>query len=187
MPRSFIKSNTRKASPASVAGLAAKRNGQAAEDILEHTAARLLHAGLAEINKRYEPYKRVSSGAGSTFRGCYLGKSGCDYEIHLMNGKSGHMEVKSREGERIDISAIDETQTAQLLRRLEWGQLALVLVRLQGSWYLVDFRRWLFDVQGKPYDRKSHNVKQLNEIGVLLDTIGSCLMLEDGLRKLGYL
>lgn len=154
---------------------------------MERTAERLLHAGLAEICKRYEPYKRVSSGSGSTFRGTYLGKAGCDYEIHLLNGRSGHLEVKSREGERIELTAVDTTQTAQLKRRLEWGQLALVLVRLANVWVLVPFQRWLWDADGKLLERKSHNLRQLLEIGVQLEVIGPYIMLEDGLKKLGYL
>ena len=112
------------------------------------------------MSKRYEPYRRLGGSAGTTFKAMYLGVSGCDYELWLPDGRAGHMEMKSREAERIPKDAIDQTQKAQLHRRLAWGQLALVLVRLQGAWYLVDFRRW------NDGDRKSHNRLQLLEIGV---------------------
>lgn len=147
-----------------LAGLQAKRNGADAESQIENIANIYAHQGLAEICKRYEPYKRVSGGAKS-FKAVYAGKSGCDFEIWMSDGRAGHIEMKSREAERIAKDAIDETQAAQLQRRADWGQIAWVIVRLRGDWFRVDWARW------NEGDRKSHNAKQLGEIGVLLPVI----------------
>ena len=166
--RGFTKPKT-SMSPAALSGLAAKRNGQSAEEAIDNTAIKLLQENKAEINKRYEPYKRVSSGAGSVFRGVYLGVSGCDYEIWLPDGRAGMLEVKSREGARIEISAVDDRQSSQLQRRMEWGQLAFVVVRLSGDWFLVPWSKW------QRTDRKSHNLKQLQEIGTSLTLVDGCL------------
>jgi hypothetical protein len=73
--------------------------------------------------------------------------------------------MKSREAERIPKSAIDETQAAQLQRRADWGQIAWVVVRLRGVWFRVDWARW------NDGDRKSHNAKQLAEIGTELPVV----------------
>jgi penicillin-binding protein-related factor A (putative recombinase) len=146
---------------AGLAGLEAKRNGADAESQIEMIANVYLNEGKAEICKRYEPYRRVSGGAKS-FKAVYAGKAGCDFELWLSDGRSGHMEMKSREADRISKSAIDDTQRRQLERRAAWGHLAFVVVRLRGVWYRVDWARW------EEGDRKSHNAKQLQEIGVLL-------------------
>lgn len=161
----------------SLAGLSAKRNGQSAEDIVEATSDYYKAQGLAELLKRYEPYKRVSSGSASTFRGVYAGKSGPDYEIWLYNGKGGHLEVKSREADRIPISAIDEEQARMLSLRMAWGQLAYVLVRLRGTWFLVSWYRWRLDENGVVYKRKSHNAIQLEQIGRKIPVINGRLEL----------
>lgn len=154
--RQYIK--TRR-SVKSIAGLAAKQNGQDAETLVQLAASAYAQEYLAEVNKRYEPYRRLGGSSGGTFRATYLAKSGCDFELWLPDGRAGHLEMKSRDAERIPKDAIDDTQKAQLHRRLAWGQLALILVRLQGEWFLVSFARW------NDGARKSHNRAQLLEIG----------------------
>lgn len=152
--------STPKRSVKSLGGLAAKQNGADAESQVEQMAAVYQREYVAEVCKRYEPYRRLGgTAAGGAFRATYLGKSGCDFELWLSDGRAGHLEMKSREGERIEKSAIDDEQKAQLHRRLAWNQLALVLVRLQGDWFLISFSNW------NNGDRKSHNRLQLEEIG----------------------
>lgn len=145
----------------SLQGLSAKQNGADAEQQVQDMALQYAREGIAEIQKRYEPYRRLGgTAAGGAFRATYLGKSGCDFEVWLEDGRAGHLEMKSRDADRIPKDAIDETQKAQLSRRLAWGQLALVLVRLRGDWFLVSYSRW------NDGDRKSHNALQLSEVGV---------------------
>jgi hypothetical protein len=151
----------KKYTKAGLAGLEAKRNGADAEAQVEMISNVYLNEGTAEICKRYEPYRRVSGG-GKTFKAVYAGKSGCDFELWLPDGRSGHMELKSREADRIPKAAIDDTQSAQLTRRAAWGHLAFVVVRLRGIWYRVCWSRW------HEGDRKSHNATQLAEIGTPL-------------------
>ena len=146
---------------AGLSGLSAKLNGADAEDAVNMIANLYLQEGSAEICKRYEPYRRVGSG-GKVFKATYTERAGCDFELWLADGRAGHIELKSREADRIPKSAIDDMQSAQLSRRLAYGHLALVLVRLRGVWYLVPWERW------QEGERKSHNAKQLEEIGVKL-------------------
>ncbi len=151
----------------SLSGYKSKKNGQSAEDQVEETAKYYLSTGQAEINKRYEPYKRIGGGgSGGIFKAVYKGKSGCDYALYLPDGRAGMIEVKSREADRIYISVIDEMQKEQLKRRYDWDQLALILVRMRGEWYLVSYFNWYFNKNGESYSRKSHSIKQLSEIGM---------------------
>tara|TARA_Y100001973_G_scaffold89601_1_gene136094 strand:- start:2786 stop:3283 length:498 start_codon:yes stop_codon:yes gene_type:complete len=143
-------------------GLKAQKNGSEAEEIIIQLAKKYKRAGKAEICKRYEPYKRISKGRG-IFKATYTYKAGCDFEIWLNDGRAGHLELKTRKADRIAKNAIDTAQEAQLQRRVSFMQLALILVRLQEDWYLVHFARWY---EG---ERKSHNAKQLAEIGVKVE------------------
>lgn len=156
--RSYIKAPR---STKSIAGSVAKANGADAEQQLLDIADIYARDFRAEICKRYEPYKRVGGGGSSTFRATYTHKAGCDFELWLPDGRSGHIEMKSREADRVSKDVIDETQKAQLHRRLAWGQLALVLLRLKGDWYLINFSNW----NNEP--RKSHTGPQLLEIGAV--------------------
>ena len=145
----------------SLQGLAAKRNGADAESQIEQIASVYEREGVAELTKRYEPYRRVSgTGASGVFKAAYLGSSGCDFELWLKDGRAGHVEMKSREADRISKTALDPTQQAQLQRRVDWGQLALVVVRLRGEWVLIPYARW------HEGERKTHSRVQLLEIGV---------------------
>jgi len=158
---------TREMGARSLGGLKAKRNGADAEGMVEMIANVYLHEGKAEICKRHEPYRRVSSGK-KAFKAVYAGKSGCDYEIWLRDGSSGHIELKSREGVRINKNAIDSSQAEQLTRRVKWNQIAWIIVRLKGEWFRVEWEKW------DSGTRKSHNRTQLEEIG-------SCVPLKGGL------
>lgn len=174
--RTAFQKPTKQWSKAAESGLAAKRNGQSAEEVVEKTAEYLAEQGLADLEKRYEPYKRVSRGSGSTFRGVYLGKSGCDYEIWLPDGRAGMLEVKSREGIRIETSAVDSKQAEQLSRRARWRQLAFVLVRLSSNWFLVPWSNWMHP------ERKSHNLEQLGQIGFKLSESNGILNLMEAVQ-----
>ena len=141
----------------SIAGLKAKKNGQSAELLLNITAQHYATSGKALIYKRYEPYKRVST--GKVFKAVYTGKAGADYSIFLPDGRAGMIEVKSRDSDRISISAVSEDQVQQLKKLKEFNQLAYILVRLKTRWFIVDFDQWL------RHDRKSHTALQLAQIG----------------------
>lgn len=163
----------------SLQGLSAKRNGADAETQVELISQQYARDGVAEVSKRYEPYKRLSGGSPSgVFKAAYTGQSGCDFELWLRDGRAGHLEMKSREAERISKEALNNDQQAQLQRRLDWGQLALVLVRLKGEWVLVPYARW------HEGTRKTHNMEQLLKIGVAVPLRGT---LPDFLKALELL
>lgn len=142
----------RKATPAQkkarVAGKKAQRSGRSAEEELLQTDADAL------IYKRYEPYKRLNG--GTIFKAQALEKSGCDYSIFTPHN-AGMIEVKSREADRLALSALDDKQHEQLTQLAEWGRISLVLARLRGDWYCIPYL--LF--RAPPKGKKSWNREEL--------------------------
>ena len=149
-----------KRSPRAVAGKRAQRAGRSAEEQVLSMAALYLQRGHAEVIKRYEPFARVSKSAAGAWRGVYAGPAGPDFEIWLPGGKAGMIEMKSRDADRIAISAIDPYQKATLARLTRGGHLALILVRLRDRWFLIEYSEWEIEY------RKSHNAATLTQHGV---------------------
>jgi len=120
----------------------AQQRGSSAESLVIESAAHYLRAGRCLLRKRYEPYRRVGGVKEGLFKAVNIGASGPDFELWLDDGRAGLMEVKSRKGKRVQLGAVGGPQAEALERLSRWGHLALVLVRLAGAWYLVDFRAW---------------------------------------------
>jgi hypothetical protein len=76
-----------------------------------------------------------------------LGESGPDYSIWLPSGEGGFIEMKSRKGGRIPLSAVKGLQRTMLDRASRWGQLAFVVVRLDEEWYAIDWRRFTHETK----------------------------------------
>lgn len=125
---------------AAKAGRKAQKQGKAAEQLLLQTDADAL------IYKRYEPYRRLSG--GTLFKAQALEKSGCDYSIFTPHN-AGMIEVKSREADRLALSALDEKQHEQLAQLSEWGRISLVLARLRGQWYCIPYHLFKTPPRGK--------------------------------------
>lgn len=121
----------------------AQRTGADAEKLVEEQSAQYLREGRAFVRKRYEPYKRLGrANANNVFRAVPIGASGPDFEIWLSDGRAGLLEVKSRKGTRVSLSAVGDVQALTLRRMSEWGHLAFVLVRLDMEWFLVSYEAW---------------------------------------------
>jgi hypothetical protein len=121
----------------------AQRTGADAERLVEERAALYLREKRGFVRKRYEPYRRIGkAGANNAFKAVPIGASGPDFEIWLPDGRAGLIEVKSRKGNRVPLSAVGDTQALALQRMAEWGHLAFVLVRLAGEWFLVSYAAW---------------------------------------------
>jgi hypothetical protein len=120
----------------------AQQSGANAEYLVEQAATLYATQGRANVRKRYEPYRRVGGVKEGLFKAVNIGASGPDFELWLDDGRAGLMEVKSRKGKRVQLGAVGGPQAEALERLSRWGHLALVLVRLAGAWYLVDFRAW---------------------------------------------
>ena len=140
----------------------AQRSGANAEYLVEQIGLDYEAEQVARIRKRHEPYKRVGGVKNGMFKAVNTGASGPDFEIWLSDGRAGLMEVKSRKGKRIPLSAIGGAQAHDLNQMLEWGHLALVLVRLEGEWYLISFRAWTHET------KRSLNASDLIAQGVHL-------------------
>lgn len=118
----------------------AQRTGVDAEQLVESMASEYL---TAQVRKRYEPYRRIGGvGKGGVFKAVNTGSSGPDFEVWLSNGRAGLIEVKSRKGTRVPLSAVGESQALALRRCVEWGHLAFVLVRLDHEWFLIHYSAW---------------------------------------------
>ena len=121
----------------------AQRTGVEAEALVERMGAEYLRAEYAYIRKRSEPYRRIGGvGKGGVFRAVNTGASGPDFELWLADGRAGLLELKSRKGSRVPLDAVGGAQALALRRCVSWGHLALVLVRLDGVWWLVDYSAW---------------------------------------------
>lgn len=129
-------------------GKKAQRSGKLAEQELLATDVPYL------IYKRYEPYKRLNG--GTIFKAQSLEKAGCDYSIFTPHN-AGMIEVKSRDSDRLALSALDVKQHEQLAQLSEWGRIALVLARLSGNWYCIPYSIFKEPPRGK----KSWNVTEL--------------------------
>ena len=112
-------------------GYKSKVNGRAAEELV------LVSDISGLIYKRHEPYRRLTG--GKVFKAQATEKAGCDYSV-FTSYNAGMIEVKSREADRIALSALDETQHAQLNQLSELGRIALVLVRLRGAWFCIPYQ-----------------------------------------------
>lgn len=122
----------------------AQRTGADAERLVEEQGIEYLRAKRGYVRKRYEPYRRIGGKAGpnNMFKAVPVGTSGPDFEVWLPDGRAGLVEVKSRKGTRVALSAIGDAQALTLRRMAEWGHLSFVLVRLDLEWYLVSFDAW---------------------------------------------
>lgn len=142
-----------------LAGLEAKKNGSRAEQVLEDTST--YYSSSLLIYKRYEPYKRVS-GKGRVFRAVYAGVAGCDYSIFMSDGRAGMIEVKSRRSNRLQKSALSESQHFQLDQLMKWKHLSFLLIFMCEKWILISYAQFMTT------KRKSHNFEQLLSLGTEL-------------------
>lgn len=141
--RSYLNNRKRsRLTPAQKRGYKSKMNGRSAEELLLNTDI----DGL--IYKRHEPYRRLTG--GKVFKAQATEKAGCDYSVFTAYN-AGMIEVKSREADRIPVSALDETQQAQLDALAQMGRIALVLVRLRGAWYCIPYPVFKTPVKGKSW------------------------------------
>ena len=153
----------------------AQRSGANAEYLVEQIGVKYESQMRARIRKRHEPYKRVGGvGRNGLFKAVNTGASGADFEVWLSDGRAGLMEVKSRKGKRVQLGTVGDTQACDLTKMTHWGHLALVLVRLGESWYLIDYRAWTHE------RKRSLNAEDLSFQGVPIDTdeFGSPLFIE---------
>lgn len=150
-------------SAASRAASAAQRNGRNAEDLLQSAGNIYERRGEALLCKRYEPHRRIGHAVKGVFRAAMMGESGPDYSIWLPSGEAGFIEMKSRKGGRIPLSAVKGLQRTMLDRAVRWGQLAFVVVRLDEEWYAIDWRRFTHET------KRSLNQEDLAVRGALIE------------------
>tara|TARA_Y100000114_G_C11746230_1_gene321748 strand:- start:751 stop:1314 length:564 start_codon:yes stop_codon:yes gene_type:complete len=142
----------------------AQQSGVNAEYLVEQRSVIYEAQMLARVRKRHEPYRRVGGvGKNGMFKAINTGASGCDFELWLSDGRAGMMEVKSRKAPRIQLSCVGDAQALDLTRLSHWGHLALVLVRLVDSWYLIDYRAWTHE------SKRSLNADDLAKQGARVD------------------
>jgi hypothetical protein len=149
-------------------GYKSKVNGRDAEELV------LVSDIDGMLFKRYEPYRRLTG--GKIFKAQATEKAGCDYSVFTAYN-AGMIEVKSREADRIALSALDETQHAQLHQLSEMGRIALVLVRLRGEWYCLPYAVF----KSPPNGVKSWSISALSTYQVR--QVDGVLCLEEHLRR----
>lgn len=152
------------------AGKKAQSSGKQAEQFMLSTDIN----GL--VYKRYEPYKRLTG--GTIFKAQSMEKSGCDYSV-FTSTCSGMIEVKSRDSDRISLSALDETQHGQLQALSEMGLIALVLVRLTSGWYVIPYPLFKTPPNGK----KSWNSADLTALSCQVSVVDGVMLLQSHINK----
>lgn len=153
----------------------AQQRGSSAESLVIESAAHYLRAGRCLLRKRYEPYRRVGrAGKNGIFKAYPTGTSGPDFELWLSDGRAGMIELKARKENRIRLADVSPPQAAELDRLTLWGQVALVLVWLEGDWFLVDWRAWTHE------KKRSLNAQDLSVQGapVTIDPYGLPMWLD---------
>lgn len=125
---------------ASKSAAKAQRNGRQAEDLLQSAGNVYERRMELVLCKRYEPHRRIGTATKGVFKAAMLGESGPDYSVWLPSGEAGFIEMKSRAGGRIPLSAVGGLQATMLDRAVRWGHLSFVIVRLDEEWYAIDWR-----------------------------------------------
>lgn len=155
-------------------GLRAKKMGESAEETILKMGQLYLSQGLAEVRKRPEPYRRIGAAkSNGQFTAAPLSKSGPDLDLALPDGRCGLLEVKSRKGHRVPLSAVGQVQDTSLKRRIEWNGFGIILVMLwkEGvapQWWAVDWRRWN---HAKTLGKKSLSNKDLDYMAVACELL----------------
>ena len=150
-------------------GWRAKKAGESAEELMMLVVQHYLKANCAELRKRPEPYRRVGAAlSNGQFIAAPLAKSGPDFDLALPDGRSGLIELKSRKGKRVPLSAVGVVQGDALARRIAWRGFGIVMVMLwnegvEARWWAVDWRRWL---EARQRGYKSFSNEDLNRLGV---------------------
>ena len=150
-------------------GWKAKRAGESTEELVMQVGRMYLQHERAEIRKRPEPYRRIGGARpNGQFTAAPLSKSGPDFDVALPDGRAGLIEVKSRKGHRIPLSAVGDIQYQALARRVHWHGFGMILVMLwkegqETRWWAIDCRRWN---EAKKKGYKSLSDQDLDLLGV---------------------
>ena len=150
-------------------GWKAKRSGESTEEMVMQVGRVYLQYDRAELRKRPEPYRRIGAARpNGQFTAAPLSKSGPDFDVCLPDGRAGLIEVKSRKGHRIPLSAVGDVQYQALARRVAWKGFGMILVMLwkegqSSRWWAIDCRRWN---AAKEHGYKSLADKDLDLLGV---------------------
>ena len=129
-------------------GWRAKKAGESAEELMMLVGQQYLKSNIAELRKRPEPYRRIGAAlTNGQFIAAPLAKSGPDFDLALPDGRSGLVELKSRKGRRVPLSAVGVIQGEALAHRIAWRGFGVVMVMLwnegiEARWWAVDWRRW---------------------------------------------
>jgi len=148
-------------------GWRAKKAGESAEELMMRVGTLYRAQGIAELRKRPEPYRRIGAAkSNGQFIAAPLSKSGPDFDVCLPDGRAGLIEVKSRKGKRVPLSAVGEIQSEALKRRIDWQGFGVIIIMLweEGTsprWWVVDAYRW---DEARKRGLKSFSDKQLNEV-----------------------
>ena len=152
-----------------VGGWRAKKVGESAEETIIQVGKTYLSQNLAEVRKRPEPYRRIGAAkSNGQFTAAPLCKSGPDLDLALPDGRCGLLEIKSRKGHRMPLSAVGQVQNDALKRRIEWNGFGIILVMLwkEGvtpKWWAIDWRRWN---QAKVHGYKSLSIDDLDQVAI---------------------
>jgi recombination protein U len=152
--------------------------GEIFETRIGHSLDRYAAQGVAYIQKTPEPFKVIKSLGGGRFEGYYEKKGQPDFKGILCDGSTIIFEAKHTDNDRIQQSAVTETQTEYFDKYQSLGARCYVMVsmRLQ-DFYRIPWDVWkgMKEIFGHKYmtpeEMKEFKLKEINGRIQILDGI----------------
>lgn len=124
-------------------GKAARAQGKLFEDRLSASFAYYAHTGLALVEKTPEPMRVLRRLENGKFVACFEKKAQPDYKGTIKGGRTILFEAKFTSGERIEQSAVSDTQAAYLDKYAGLGARCFILAGFgSGNVYRVPWMAW---------------------------------------------
>lgn len=134
-----------------------RANGRAFEDRIDAAMAEYKRRGIALIDKTPEPMRIIQRLDGGKFVGVFAKKAQPDYKGVKKGGKTMIFEAKYTSGDRLQKSAVTDSQYEYMIRASNLGAECFILAGFKtGNAYRIPFRVWYHMEQtfGRKYIRE---------------------------------
>lgn len=124
-------------------GYASKKKGQEFEAIIEAACRQYRVNRIAYIEKTPEPMRPIGGSKNGTFPAVFEKKAQPDFKGTLRGGRSVCFEAKSREGDRVNRTALTKEQMESLQDHTQLGAETFVLLCMNRmDYYRVPWVKW---------------------------------------------
>lgn len=124
-------------------GYTSKKKGQAFEAIIAAACRAYRAERRAYIDKTPEPMRVIGRGQKGQFMAIFEKKAQPDFKGTLSGGRAVCFEAKSKEGDRVNQTAVTQEQKEALNDHADLGAMTFVLLCMNGmDYYRVPWRIW---------------------------------------------